>query len=260
MALDQKALQKKRAKRELKRKHTGKTPSGALSKAREWTLAAQAPIADVFVPGNLFELGIGTVWISRHLPDGRYAMAGILVDVFCLGVKNALYNILDEAQYRSNLAHLQASPEQQFERQHPSCARKLVEEALAYAKDLGFEPHADYRIARLIFGDIDASACPVRFTFGQNGKPFYVNGPNDTPAIQRRILKQLERHCGPGGYHFLAMLPGGGAKSPLFSPALPSGLDPHAPAQQAQANGGQGDDEDEDHAKGRADRDIADSE
>jgi hypothetical protein len=57
-----------------------------------------------------------------------------------------------------------------MERQHRSCARKLVEEALACAKDLGFEPHADYRIARFIFGDIEANACPARFTFDQNGK------------------------------------------------------------------------------------------
>jgi len=64
-------------------------------------------------------------------------------------------------------------------------------------------PHADYRIARLIFGDIEPNACPVRFTFGQNGKPFYIDGPNDTPAIKRRILNQLERRCGPGGYDYL---------------------------------------------------------
>jgi hypothetical protein len=62
---------------------------------------------------------------------------------------------------------------------------------------------SDYRIARLIFGDIEANACPVDFTFGKNGKPFYIDGPNDTPAIKRRILKQLERRCGPGGYDYL---------------------------------------------------------
>jgi hypothetical protein len=203
MALDQKALQKKRAQREQKRRQTkpkSAGPSGALSLVREWAGVGQAPIADVLVPTTLFEQGIGTVWLSRHLPDGRHAVAGILVDVFCLGVKNAVYKIVDAVDYPTVLARIQAQP---TERQHPSCARKLVEEALAYAKDLGFEPHADYRIARLIFGDIEANACPVRFTFGQNGKPFYIDGPNDTPAIKRRILKQLERHCGPGGYDYL---------------------------------------------------------
>ena len=76
---------------------------------------------------------------------------------------------------------------------------------MAYVKNLGFEPTPDYRIARLIFGDIDAGACPVSFTFGKGGKPFYITGPNDTPAFQRRIVKQLERRCGPGAYDYLVM-------------------------------------------------------
>jgi hypothetical protein len=206
MALDQKALQKKRAQREQKRRQTKPKSaglSGALSLAREWAGVGQAPIADVLVPTTLFDQGIGTVWLSRHLPDKRYAVAGILVDVFCLGVKNALYKIVDAVDYPTVLARIEVGP---MERQHPSCARKLVEEALAYAKDLGFEPHADYRIARLIFGDIKADACPARFTFGRDGKPCYIDGPNDTPAMQRRILKQLERRCGPGGYDYLMMV------------------------------------------------------
>ncbi|MEA3640341.1 MAG: hypothetical protein VBE63_10390 [Lamprobacter sp.] len=210
MALDQKALQKKRAKREKKRQQTKtksvRTSSGALSLTREWAGVGQAPIADVFVPTTLFEQGIGTVWLSRHLPDGRYAIAGILVDVFCLGVKNALYKIVEAAEYPEILARIHSNSAESMEPQHPSCARKIVEGALSYAKDLGFEPHADYRIARLIFGDIEANACPVSYTFGQNGKPFYINGPNDTPAIQRQILKQLERRCGPGAYDYMMMM------------------------------------------------------
>ncbi|NEX19270.1 hypothetical protein G3480_02900 [Thiorhodococcus mannitoliphagus] len=209
MALDQKKLQKKRAKRDQKRRQTKPAASGlrgALSAAREWASVSKAPIVDTFVPASLFEQGIGTVWLSRRLLDGRYAVVGILVDTYCLGVKNALYKIVDAAEYSTVLAHIHGNPTESVEVQHPSCARKLVEAAVAYAKDLGFEPHADYRIARLIFGDIDADACPERFTFGKDGKPFYVNGPNDTPAIQRRILKQLERRCGQGGYHYMMML------------------------------------------------------
>jgi hypothetical protein len=58
----------------------------------------------------------------------------------------------------------------------------------------------------LTFGDIDAGACLVSFNFGKGGKPFYINGSNDTPAMQRRIVKQLERRCGPGAYDYLAMV------------------------------------------------------
>ena len=211
MALDQKQLQKKRAKREQKRRQSkpGNAGSlGALSTARTWANVARAPIADVLIPTALFVRGIGTVWLSRHLPDGRYAVVGILLDVYCMGVKNALYTMIDALDYPGFLARIREDSAGSIEAQHPSCARKLVEGALAYAKDLGFEPHADYRIARAIFGDIDATACPERFVFGKDGKPFYVDGPNDTPAMKRRIVEQLERRCGKGGFDFMMMVSG----------------------------------------------------
>ncbi|HYN78706.1 MAG TPA: hypothetical protein VES73_13050 [Lamprocystis sp. (in: g-proteobacteria)] len=209
MALDQKALQKKRAKRELKRKQAKKSGAGlpgAMSVAHDWAVAAHAPIADCLVPIPLFEAGIGTVWVSRRLPDGRYALTGFLLDVFCLGVKNALYKIMEEGEYQARMDVIRSGEPQEVERRDAAYVRKLVEGALAYAQALGFDPHPDYRIARLIFGDIEVADCPDEFTFGYQGKPFYVNGPNETPAMQRRIMKQLEQQCGPGGSNFLTEL------------------------------------------------------
>lgn len=145
---------------------------------------------------------MGTVWFRRQLADGRFAAAGVLIDGFCLGAKNAFHKIFERIEYPAVMESVLAGPDQTFERQHPAYARKLVEGAVAYARDLGFEPHPDYRLAQMIFGDVDASACPVKFTFGRDGKPLFMNGPNETPAMQRRILSQLERRCGPGGFEY----------------------------------------------------------
>jgi hypothetical protein len=81
--------------------------------------------------------------------------------------------------------------------------RKLVEEAEAYARDLGFPPHPDYQRARQIFGDLDVTACPTQYVFGKDGKPCFMSGPYDTPAKCRRILDTLTRRCGPEGFHFM---------------------------------------------------------
>lgn len=89
----------------------------------------------------------------------------------------------------------------QLEKVHPSCLRKLVEGAVAYARDLGFPPHADYARAAQLFGSIEAAGCPVRYTYGQNGKPLYISGPNDTPAQRRRIASMLNRRLGADGFH-----------------------------------------------------------
>jgi hypothetical protein len=212
MSLSSKNLQKKRAKKVEKRKVVLKSKQGigaAISFAKEWSAACTAPIADVLVPVHIFEEGIGNIWFSRRLPNGRYALVGFLVDTFCLGLKNALYKVLPEEEYQAFLDRIHSrEDEEPLAREHPAYARKLIERAVAFARDLGFEPHADYKIASLIFGDVDAGACPASFDFGKNGEPYYICGPNDSPAFQRSVIRQLEKRCGPEGYHWLVGISG----------------------------------------------------
>jgi hypothetical protein len=58
-------------------------------------------------------------------------------------------------------------------------------------------------VAKQIFGEIDPTACPRVFDFGQDGKPFYVSGPHDTSQKSEAILKALKKKCGPGGYDYM---------------------------------------------------------
>ncbi len=204
MGLSHKALQDKRAKKTAKRKVATKSKGGAvvaMVASREWVYAATAPIHDVLVPNTLFELGIGNLIFSRKLPNGNFAVTAFLVDTFCLGVKDAFYAIISSVKYEEYIrARLESGFAGRMQAQPPEYVRKLVEDAVAYARELGFDPHPDYKIARQIFGDVEAAACPVRFEFGCSGKPFYCNGPNDTPAMQRRIFTQLQRKCGDDGF------------------------------------------------------------
>lgn len=194
MALSSKALQKKRTKKATKRKETRKNTSAAAnSQAMEWLSAAHAPVADVYVPEQLFDTGIGSVWFSRVLDDGRYALSVFLVDTFCLGVKNAMYGILDAERYRVNLENFLHISEEEFIPQPPEYVRKLVESYIGYAQELGLRPHKDYEIAKVIFGNVEASASDAEFRFGRDGQPVYIPGPGDSPAEQRRIIQQLEK-------------------------------------------------------------------
>jgi hypothetical protein len=208
MSMNQKALQKKRERREQKRKETKKRFRVALLDngfSRDWANAVQCPIADVFVPDNLFEIGIGNLFISRRMLDGRYAVGIFLIDTYCLGVKNAAHMIMDSDEYKYMVATTYAFLEGgKPVRQHPAYLRKLVEDAESYAKDLGFAPHEDYEVARMIFSDIDAAACSETFVFGRDGKPFYVVGPEDTSERQAQILEQLKTRCGEGGFDFIS--------------------------------------------------------
>jgi hypothetical protein len=145
------------------------------------------------VPEGLFNTGMGSVWISRALENERYAVSVFLLDTYCLGVKNALYAVLDKSRYMMYMENFLHISEENFIACEPAYARKLVESAVAYSQGLGFDPHDDYKIAKMLFGDVDASASDAYFTFGRDGNPYYVPGPGDSPAEQRRVLKQLEK-------------------------------------------------------------------
>lgn len=207
MAIDPKKRQKQQERRAAKRqaKHQQVTKEKRSSLAERLTAAARYPILHSLVTTDLWDEGLGWVCLSRELPNGSIAYAVFLVDRYCLGVKNAVADIVSRFTYDSNVVRKMRSQFRSKELQ-PADVRKLVESAVVYAQSLGLYPHADYQKAKLIFGDIDASQATEEIEFGKDGKPFFVGGPHDTPGICRRILKSLEEHCGAGGYDFLIPL------------------------------------------------------
>jgi hypothetical protein len=204
MPIDPKKRQKKQERRAAKRK----SKQHQLAKEKHaglperLTSAAHYPILHCWATTSLWSEGLGQVGLSRLLPNGSVAFAVFLVDRYCLGVKNAMADIKGRFTYDSQIirkmrSHLDSKDVT------PATARKLVEGAVEYARSLGFAPHADYHKARLIFGDIDAGESTEEFEFGQNGKPFFIGGPHDTPERCWQIVRTLEQKCGPGGYDYL---------------------------------------------------------
>ncbi len=139
------------------------------------------------------------VWRVRDNGSADYAV--FLVDLFCLGVKDAFSETdVPEADLREFVN--ERLPEEFREAFHPACAKKLIEGALAYAESFGFAPHRDFRKARKILSGIDASACPREFTFGRAGRPCYIRGPEDSEERVNRVLAILEARCGADGFDF----------------------------------------------------------
>ena len=175
----------------------------ARASAREVASAANAPIHESLVPENLFEQGIGNLLFSRSMPDGRIAVAEFLLDLYCLGVKNAFFYIMTRDEYAQRMRSWSAA--QKMRPMNSACFRKLVEGGVAYARELGFSPHADYAEASQIFGDVQSTACSTLFEYGRDGKPFYISGPHETAAQARAIVEQLARRLGPGNFDYLVL-------------------------------------------------------
>jgi hypothetical protein len=205
MALSDKQRQKK-AERKNKKRKLGKKSSWIAQHlgSRAFSYAGY-PLHECLVPSGLFETGIGTVIAARKVPGGNLALSAFVVDVYCLGVKNALFNIVNEVDYERSIKYrlMESHEGQHFDRTHVACTKKLIEGAVAYAEGLGFAPHSDYRSAKGIFDAVDALSCPVKYVYGQNGKPFYIQGPHESLAQAKRIVEKLRLVCGEGGYHYL---------------------------------------------------------
>ncbi|MBF0568842.1 MAG: hypothetical protein HQK95_08255 [Nitrospirae bacterium] len=203
MALSEKQRQKKLAKKTAKRKERllDKKSTGELGAKINQSSLMSSPIHECLISETLFDMGMGHVIISRRVSGDRIGFCMFLLDVYCLGVKNAFASTVTMAEYERKIVH---SGINQFVDIQCACAVKLVEDAVAYAKGLGFSPQKDYGGAKKIFGDINPKDCSTEYTFGKDGKPYFITGPHDTLATCKKIMDTLTKSCGSDGFHFTA--------------------------------------------------------
>ena len=203
----QKKVEKKKAKRKLiLAKKTTKLKKEVLFNKIDAEKIAKYPMYECMMQDTLDNNGVTNVLFSRVLPNGNIAASAFLVDVYCLGVKNAMFIVVTETEYNTKFKNPKNDQTSLFVNKDPSYVRKLVESAVSYARDLGFNPHPAYIKACMIFGDVDPNACSEEIEFGQNGKPFYISGPNENATQQKYIIDQLTKVCGPGGFECLIIM------------------------------------------------------
>ena len=192
----QKRVAKQKAKRSAKRsllhQRTSKDPTIRLQQAEKW------PVVEARVSAALWDDGIGYAAIARQGPGGFF-FAVFLVDVYCLGVKNAFWRAGTREEFHDMVRDMEER--QEMRAINPACLAKIVKGAAEYARSFGFPPHPDYRHASTLLDGIDPSTCPDQFTFGRDGKPFYMQGPNESLAQAEAIAQRVKEtggHYVPG--------------------------------------------------------------
>jgi len=149
---------------------------------------------DVDAPGHLGREGLVTVLVAAE-GGSKVSVCGYLVDVYCLGVKNALGPHGLDRRKLPEFVHQYFSAYDEPPLAAPvDLARHLVFGAVAYARDLGFEPHPDFAAAA---GHLEPWAGPSAISFGRGGRPFFMQGPYDDAAS---VMKTLERSVGKGNF------------------------------------------------------------
>lgn len=200
-----KKIEAHRAKRKEKQLSTARIESsgkmGRMVKSQSW------PVLGAWITENYQSAGIANVTIARRGPFDQVAYAIFLVDLYCLGVKDVVIDLGPEWKWSARLQQ-QKEGREPIVKISPEAARKLIEGAVEYARSLGIEPHRDYASARPIFGTIDASQCATDFTFGKDGKPFFMAGPYDASDRVNKILSTLKANVGEGNYHVMLPMSG----------------------------------------------------
>lgn len=167
-----------------------------LRQAKHWPLLECLMTKEWEEPHQLVQISV-----ARRAPSGEVAVGLFLIDLACLGAKNAHAMVFRSvAEYRSDFL-----PEITRHQKLVPCdldfAAKVIAEGVKYAASLGFRPNRDIDKAYMVLGDAHPERCQTFIPLGgDDGKPFFVNGPYDDIE---RILRVLNRKVGKGNYHFL---------------------------------------------------------
>jgi hypothetical protein len=168
--------------------------------------AREHPLLGCWIMGGWEESGITPVVVAREQEPGKVMFSSYMVDLYCLGVKDAFTRThCSRSKFERDLPVLcSGSPEE--------CSVELAHEviygALEFAEKYGFQPHPDFKAqkADLMLDPPDTHPRLGQVTFGKDGKPFYIAGPHDDQRKIRSITNTLRRTAGEGNFNFLVGL------------------------------------------------------
>jgi hypothetical protein len=198
----QQALQRKAVKRKQKQPALSRAAAPLTESAGPRRLPASVgrwPVHECLITRDWQQPGaLVQILVARRAPSGAIGAGVFLVDLGCLGVKNAFGRLFAT---RAEYAHLRAgmANRQPMTKADLNLVAKVIRDGLAYADRFGFKPHRDYYQAWPVLADAQPDAVAAEVPLGLEGKPYFVSGPYDNvPAI----LNRLTRAVGEGNFHF----------------------------------------------------------
>ena len=172
-----------------------------------WSSSVQAPERPDW-PGSApsertGHSGLVTVLVARDRGGSTAGVCFYLVDTWCLGLKDAAGpRSVDRRRLGGFIQQIFSAWDEPAVQVPLELGRQIVYGAIGYARELGFEPHADFGRAAGYLGAWDGEC---ELTFGRDGKPMYISGPYDDGE---RIIRKLRRGLGDGNYDFVHMISG----------------------------------------------------
>ena len=168
--------------------------------------AREYPILGCWVIEDWEDAGITPVIVARQQEPEKVLFASYLVDLYCLGVKDAL------AKTDISLRAFQRDLPELCNGEPEPCSVELAHEiiygAIDYAARYGFQPHPDFKaqLCDQVLDPRDTHPRKNNVKFGKDGKPLYVSGPFDDERRIRSVISTLMRTAGEGNFDYVAAL------------------------------------------------------
>jgi hypothetical protein len=165
--------------------------------------ARTLPVYKCFVNSNWQESGMANVLVARRHTNSNLTFGTYLVDLKCLGVKDAGYDFnVSESDFITLLDRMKMNLD--FNEINYILAHNIIYAGLEFAEDFGFKPHRDFtQVAQYILEEDTESIELMDIECGNNGKPLYVSGPFDSITDINKIIATLEKNAGPGNYSII---------------------------------------------------------
>jgi hypothetical protein len=159
------------------------------------------PTLGCWIMNGWKDQGLTPVVVARQQPEDKVVYGVFLVDIFCLGVKDAFWRTdISLKHFDRDLPRLCSNMPEPCE---INLAHDLIYGSIEYARQYGFEPHPDFGKASLVLDPPEMHPQNDKLEFGKDGKPLFIAGPYDNAQA---ILNQLMRTAGEGNFNYLVRL------------------------------------------------------
>ena len=168
--------------------------------------AREYPILGCWIMSGWKEEGITPVVVARQQAPDKVICAVCLVDLFCLGIKNAsTYADIPMGKFQRELPQMCIGAPEECS---VELAHEIIYGGLEFAQHYGFRPHPDFtaQLCDLVLDPPEMHARTHKVKFGKKGKPFFVAGPYDDERRIKSVMETLMKTAGKGKFDYVVTL------------------------------------------------------
>lgn len=165
------------------------------------TKARSLPVGECLIRSKWQERGMGEIIIPRIHKSGNVTIGIFLLDTFCLGLKNSMYQFnMSPEDYEELLANI--FNQDNYDVISYEEAHNLIYGAIEYAEELGFQPEKTFSVTQYILEEDTEEIPLIEYEFGKDGMPFLITS---TRLEANTYIPILEKSVGPGNFDVYVM-------------------------------------------------------